>query len=214
MNTKQSNIARFNTIASEWDEDPKRVRMGQQIAQAMRSALNPTGAEHALEFGAGTGLVTLPMVSGFARVTAMDASSGMLAILRKKCEHEHLGHVDIIEGTVPDMLPDGPFDLVYSSMTMHHVEDVPELLKQLFDRIKPGGRAALADLDAEDGNFHSDVQGVVHHGFAREQFGDWLRTAGFTDVQFSTAYTIQRDGDDGSRRDYPIFLAVAHKPSL
>ncbi len=212
MDTKQANVERFNTIASQWDSDPGRVRMAQKVARAMLTALSPTGQEQALEFGAGTGLVTLLMAPKLAHVTALDSSAGMLDVLRQKCEMKQLSQVETIEGMVPDQLPDAQYDLIYSSMTMHHVDDVPALLKTLADHVKPGGRVALADLDAEDGGFHSEAKGVVHHGFARETFGNWLREAGFADVQFSTAFIVRREGEGGAAQDYPIFLAIAGKP--
>lgn len=212
MDTKQANVERFNTIASEWDSDPGRVHMAQKVARTMLAALSPTGGEQALEFGAGTGLVTLLMAPKLAHVTALDGSAGMLDVLRQKCERKRVAQVEVIEGTVPDQLPDAQYDLIYSSMTMHHVEDVPALLKTLADHVKPGGRVALADLDAEDGGFHGEAKGVVHHGFAREAFGNWLRDAGFSDVQFSTAFTAHRESNDGTMHDYPIFLAIASKP--
>ncbi|MEO6778240.1 MAG: methyltransferase domain-containing protein, partial [Gemmatimonadaceae bacterium] len=84
QNIKQANVERFNTIASEWDSNPGRVLMAQTVAQAMRAALSPTGEERALEFGAGTGLVTLLMAPSLAHVTALDSSQGMLDVLRQK----------------------------------------------------------------------------------------------------------------------------------
>lgn len=213
MDTKQQNVERFNAIASEWDEDSKRVHMGQQVAQAMLAALAPDGRERALEFGAGTGLVTLEMAPRLAQVTALDSSTGMLTVLRQKCAKSGLRRVQIIEGAVPEQLPDGPFDLIYSSMTLHHVEDVAGLLRILAQHVKPGGHVALADLDVEDGRFHADdAMGVVHRGFDRNTFGSWLRAAGLTDLKFSTAFTAHKEREDGSAHDYPIFLAIARKP--
>lgn len=212
MDTRQANVERFNDVAAEWDNDPKRVLMAQKIARAMRAALEPTGQERALEFGAGTGLVTLLMAPRLARVTVMDSSARMLAVLRDKCERKHLTEVEIVEGAVPEQLPSGPFDLIYSSMTLHHIEDVPGLLRTLALHLTVDGRVALADLDTEDGGFHAaDVEGVAHHGFDRATFGDWLRAAGFTDVQFSTAFTARKERDDGTAHAYPIFLAIARK---
>lgn len=212
MDIKQANVERFNAIASEWDSNPGHVHMAQKMARAMRTALLRTGQEQALEFGAGTGLMTLLMAPKLAHVTVIDGSGGMLAVLQQKCERKWLGHVSTIEGTVPDQLPDAQYDLIYSSMTMHHVEDVPGLLKILADHVRPGERVALADLDAEDGGFHGEAKGVVHHGFERETFGHWLQDAGFVDVQFSTAFIVQREVGEGTMRDYPIFLAIASKP--
>lgn len=212
MDTQQANVERFNGVAPEWDSDPRRVLMAQKVARAMRAALNPTGQERALEFGAGTGLVTLLVAPKLAHVTVMDSSAGMLAVLRDKCERKHLAQVDIVEGLVPEQLPSGPFDLIYSSMTLHHIEDVPGLLKTLATRLTAGGRVALADLDVEDGGFHGeDVKGVAHRGFERATFGGWLRAAGFEDAQFTTAFTVRKERADGTTHDYPIFLAVARK---
>ncbi len=50
-----------------------------------------------------------------------------------------------------------------------------------------------AKLGAEFDGFHREVQGVVHHSFAREEIGGWLRDAGFDEVRFSTAYTVRRE---------------------
>ncbi len=212
MDIQQASTERFDTIAAEWDTDPRRVLMAQKVARAMRAALGPDGHGRALEFGAGTGLVTLLMAGKLAHVVAMDASAGMLEVLKRKCILKKLGQVEALHGVVPADLPAGPFDLIYSSMTLHHVQDVPGLLRRLYARLVPGGRVALADLDAEDGSFHGDAAGVAHHGFQRDVVAGWLRDAGFVDASFTTAYTVEREGDAGQRQAYPIFLVVAHKP--
>lgn len=210
---EQANIARFDALANAWDSDPQRVFMAQKIARAMRNVLAPSGNEQALELGAGTGLVTLIMARHLAQVTALDASAGMLAVLRAKCAAKQLANVAIVAGHVPQAIPAVHYDLVYASMLLHHVVDVSALLGVLFDHLAPGGRVALADLDTEDGSFHGDAEGVAHHGFDRATFATWLRGAGFAEPQFSTAYTVPREADDGSMREYPIFLAVAQRPA-
>lgn len=212
MEIERQNVERFDRIASGWDDDPTRVLMGQKIARAMLAVLAPDGTERALEFGAGTGLVTLLLARHVGHLTALDAASGMLAVLRAKCERKQLGMVEVLQGSVPQDLPAGPFDLIYSSMTLHHIADVPALLQALAGRVRPGGRVALADLDAEDGRFHdAGVEGVAHHGFARDTLRRWLVAAGFADVQFSTAFTAHKEHADGTLGAYPIFLAVARR---
>lgn len=210
---EQTNIARFDALAGAWDSDPQRVFMAQKIARTMRNALAPSGNEQALELGAGTGLVTLIMARHLAQVTALDASAGMLDVLRAKCAAKQLANVGIIAGHVPQAIPAARYDLIYASMLLHHVVDVPALLGVLFDHLLPGGRIALADLDTEDGSFHGDVEGVAHHGFDRATFATWLRGAGFAEPQLNTAYTVQREADNDSVREYPIFLAVAQRPA-
>lgn len=211
MNLQQANVDRFNDIAAEWDEKPDRVAMARGVAGAMLAALGPQATGTALEFGCGTGLVTLELAPHFAHVTAMDASSGMLGILRKKCEQHGVKNVTLIEGNVPEGIPHQQYDVIASSMTMHHIEDVAGLLNALYVRLKPGGRVAHADLDAEDGSFHGDAQGVAHHGFERAAFERMLAAAGFGSIRISTAHVVHKDRDHGGR-DYPIFLAVADRP--
>lgn len=208
-----ANNERFDALANEWDNDLQRVFMAQKIARAMRNALAPTGTETALELGAGTGLVTLIMARHLKQVTALDASAGMLDVLRAKCAAKHLDHIEAIHGSVPQAIPAARYDLIYASMMLHHIVDVPALLGVLFDHLAPHGRVALADLDTEDGSFHGDAQGVAHHGFDRATFATWLRAAGFAEPQITTAHTVQRETDDGGMREYPIFLAVAQRPA-
>lgn len=212
MSEPDANVERFDTLAADWDSDPVRVITGQKVARAILAAIDPQGTETALEFGAGTGLLTLLIAPRVARLTALDSSDGMLAVLRDKCRRKHRDNVTVIAGGVPAYLPAGPFDLIYSSLTLHHIENVQGLLGALIARLAPGGRVALADVDTEDGSFHGEAKGVAHHGFDRDEFGHWLAAAGFADIAFSTAFEVPHQTETGERR-YPIFLAVARKPA-
>ncbi len=213
MARDRENIGRFDELAAEWDDKPLHVETGAAIATAMLAALRLRGDERALEFGAGTGLVTLHVAPHCCSLVAMDGSSGMLGVLRRKCAALALENVTPREGMVPADLPPGPFELIFSSLTLHHIENLPALFAALFHCLAPGGRVAFADLEAEDGSFHGDAPGISHHGFARPPLRALLQGAGFGDVQFSPAHVIRRTGDCGEQRDYPLFLVVAAKPA-
>jgi cyclopropane fatty-acyl-phospholipid synthase-like methyltransferase len=101
---------------------------------------------------------------------------------------------------------EGPYDLIVSSMTLHHVAEVPTLFRLFFQQLHPGGRVALADLDEEDGSFHDADVSIHHTGFPRERIQVWLQEAGFTEIELGTATETQKDG-----RNYPVFLATARK---
>ena len=211
MSRDRENIDRFNQLAAEWDEKPLHVEVGASIASALLSALQPQGDEEALEFGAGTGLATIHLAPRLKSLVAMDSSSGMLSVLQRKCASLGLSNVSVREGLVPGDLPDGPFDLIFSSLTLHHIEDSAGLMRSLFRHLRPGGRVAFADLEAEDGSFHGDMPGVFHHGFAREPLRRVLLDAGFSNPRFSPAHVIRRDIESGEQRDYPVFLLLAER---
>jgi hypothetical protein len=101
------------------------------------------------------------------------------------------------------------YDLICTLLTLHHVKDVPALLRRLHPLVAPFGYISIADLDEEDGSFHGDgFDG--HHGFCRELVASWLTKAGFRDVDLQTAFDIEKEGRAGLRR-YPVFLATARR---
>lgn len=208
----QANIDRFNEIAANWDDKPGRVNMAQSVARTIAAHIPEAGGGNALEFGCGTGLVTAMLAPQCARVVAMDSSEGMLQVLKGKIDELSLTNVETLEGDLSKTLPEGPFDLIFSSMTLHHIEDVQGLASRLNGILKPGGQIALADLEAEDGSFHGDMPGIAHHGFKRDVLTGWLEAAGFENIRFEHAYTMNKAGDDGVERQFPIFLVTARKP--
>jgi 2-polyprenyl-3-methyl-5-hydroxy-6-metoxy-1,4-benzoquinol methylase len=208
----QQNIDRFNEIATDWDTDPQRAATTQAVANAIREAVPLTKRERALEFGCGTGMITLALANAVARVVAMDSSSEMLAALKRKMARLKIDNVEALEGALPDTPSSGHFDLILSSMTLHHIADTQVLLDELFGLLRPGGWLALADLDREDGSFHGDQSGIAHHGFDRDELADWLSTSGFVNCRFSTAHTMEKEIEDATTRQFTIFLVRAQQP--
>jgi ubiquinone/menaquinone biosynthesis C-methylase UbiE len=210
---QDENRSRFDAIAAQWDESPMRANMAKAVADAIAAAVPLQPHWRALEYGCGTGLVGLRLLPHLGHVLETDLSPGMLGVLDEKARAAGL---DKIETQVLDLTSGPPpasrFDLIFSSMALHHIPDVAGLVRTFFSMLAPGGWVALADLDAEDGSFHSpDVPGVQHHGFERKTLESWLRAAGFTAVSTCTAHTVERERE-GQQRRYPIFLAAGQRP--
>jgi len=203
---------RFDARAAEWDANPARVALARAVVEAIRAAVPLRPEMRAMDFGAGTGLVSLGLLPEVAEVTAVDASGEMLRVLGEKARalgaaRLHTLHCDIAEAA----LPPARFDLIVSSMTLHHLPDVPFVLRRLRSALAPGGWIALADLDAEDGSFHADKAGVYHSGFERSTVCRWLEEAGFFSPAAREAYRMVRPGADGVSRTYPVFLVTARE---
>ena len=198
----------FDARARTWDDDPRRVKLAESIFAALERAVPLRAEWTALDYGAGTGLLALALAARVRRVLAVDSSAGMLAVLAQKAQASGANVETLRADFANDPLPAGPFDLVASAMTLHHVADVAGLLRKFFALLAPGGRIALADLDTEDGSFHGpDAPGVHHHGFDRAALARQLAAAGFIDVRFSDAARSEKNG-----RVYAVFLAAARKP--
>jgi ubiquinone/menaquinone biosynthesis C-methylase UbiE len=205
---------RFDRAAAEWDANPTRGEMARRVAEAIRQAVPLRKDMDVLDFGAGTGLLTLALLPDVHAVTAVDASAGMLGVLEGKLQALGIANVrtkvaDVAEAS----LPQGAVDLVVSSMAMHHMPDVAAVIKRLRGCLRPGGWIAIADLQTEDGTFHADPTGVYHNGFEPRELCDWLRQAGFADPATREAHRIVRTSADGTSREYPILLAAARCPA-
>lgn len=212
--TSRASAAHFDTVASTWEEDPGRTALARAVANAILQTVPLSGTERAMEFGCGTGLVTGLLAPSVGHLLAMDNSAGMLDVLRRKLRELGIRNVEPMEADLAQRMPAGPFDFVFSSMTLHHIEDVADLLARVHDALAPGGRVAFADLAKEDGSFHGpDVPGVMHHGFEPAELTRWLEAAGFEDVRVRIAHRMNRPRAGGSTREYPVLLVTARRPT-
>lgn len=201
----------FNKAAATWEENPGRVKMAQNVAQAILGTIRPGPDMDVLDIGCGTGLVTFALQPHVRTVTAIDSSQGMLDELEKKVAARSLANVRTrLVDLEKDDLP-GPFDLVASSMTFHHIKDTDLLLERIAGILKPGGKIAIADLDSDEGKFHDSNEGVFHFGFDRHSMRKSFEAAGFISVRNRTAAIMQKPGPDGGTRTFTVFLMTGEK---
>lgn len=200
--------------AATWDDDPDKARRAHEVARAVAAVVGPSrGSMRVLEYGAGTGLVTQALAALLPGMTPTlaDNSSGMREVLARKVEAGALPRASRVWDLDLEEVPPPPerFDLVVSSMVLHHVHRPDAVLAGFHALLDEGGRLAVADLDREDGSFHAhhaDFDG--HQGFDRGELRTALERAGFSDVSFTDCGEIEKEGNT-----YPVFLAVATRPA-
>jgi cyclopropane fatty-acyl-phospholipid synthase-like methyltransferase len=202
----------FDQAAASWDQEPRRLQLAQDVARAIMAATPLSPGMEVMDFGCGTGLLSLILRPHVARLTGVDSSRGMLEALEAKIAAQGLSNMATwrLDPDSQDPLP-GPMDLIVSNMTLHHVEDVPGLLARLAAALKPGGQLALADLDPEEGQFHPEDVGVFHNGFERAWLREQLRQAGMEQVRERTAAIMNKPARDGGLRDFSIFLLTCRR---
>jgi 2-polyprenyl-3-methyl-5-hydroxy-6-metoxy-1,4-benzoquinol methylase len=202
----------FDKEAAQWDAKPERIKLANDVANAIIREAAPLRDVNALDFGCGTGLIMLSLQPHVKTITGVDSSKGMLEVLRGKIKSQGLGNVyamfvDFEKG----VRVQGAYDLIVSSMTLHHVQDTAGLFRQWYALLMPGGRVFFSDLDSEDGAFHQDNTGVFHHGFDRERLKTLLHEAGFRDIRDTTASKIMKPVAGKGEREFPVFLISARK---
>ena len=215
MNTNKTAMEYFDQAATAWDEKPARVALARAVAEAIINQVNLSGTMNAMEFGCGTGLISMALAPMVRQVLAVDMSENMLAVLDKKIKQNQIENISTRRMDLSkDELLDNRFDLIFSGMALHHVKDVDALLGIFHRLLNPGGILAIADVDTEDGGFHGDIPDVFHLGFDREVFAQNLEKKGFSSVKASTAHVIKKESAvSGREEEFSVFLITAVKAS-
>jgi len=195
----------FDTRAETWDDESK-VRRAEAVASGMRRAMPLRRSMTALEYGAGTGLLSFCLRDTLGQITLADSSAGMRAVADREIAAEGEKQMRVVDlDFMRDPIPPERYDLVFSMMTLHHVPDVARGLAAFHTLLNRGGYLCIADLDAEYGSFHGP-EVDVHHGFERSTLGKALSAAGFVDVAIGDCFIVEH-----GPRTYPVFLATCLK---
>lgn len=190
----------FSHKAHIYEQDNNRVDNVGNIAAAISQQIALSAQMHLLDFGSGTGLLLERLAPLVGKITAVDISASMnqqLAEKRAKLPCE----LEIIPANLEQEQLPGQFDGIISSMTMHHIQDITAMFAKFQRMVVAGGFIAIADLDKEDGSFHTDDTGVHHFGFEHQEIATAARNAGFLDVQIRNVSIARKP-----QGDYPVFL--------
>lgn len=202
--------AHFDLKARQWEENPVFRERAERISEALRRRIPLRRSMTALDYGCGTGLLSFPLQAELGRITLMDSSAGMLAVAAEKIAAQGLTHMAVRQVDLTAEPPtDERYDLIYSSMTLHHIPDTDRILRVFHDLLNPGGWLAIADLDREDGSFHGP-EVDVHHGFDRAELARKAQAVGLREVSFDTVLYIDKVTEAGPR-SYPVFLMTARR---
>jgi 2-polyprenyl-3-methyl-5-hydroxy-6-metoxy-1,4-benzoquinol methylase len=194
----------FKHKAQDWDKGDIRVNGAKKISDAINESVHLHKDMEILDFGVGTGLLGFSIAPQVKKVYGVDTSAKMLEKLQEKNTPE-LSIETYNQNIIKEPI-EKEFDGLISSMTLHHIEDLDAFFETIYKNIKKGGFIAIADLEEEDGTFHSDNTGVFHFGFEEEKLSNAAKKAGFTYTAFKNINTINKP-----HRDFGVFLFTAKK---
>jgi tRNA (cmo5U34)-methyltransferase len=142
----------FDKVSREYDDSIRRiVPPYQEIFEAVvgYAFLDTQAPLRILELGCGTGNLSLFVAGLFpqAHLTLVDLSGEMLSQTALKLQ-DQAHRVALLEGGFIDVaLPENAYDLVVSSMALHHLLDSekPGMYQRIFRALKTGGLLRVAD---------------------------------------------------------------------
>lgn len=199
----------FDIKAAEWDKQEMHRKRAESVAAAIMRQIPLERTMTALEFGAGTGLLSFMLRDHLREITLIDTSEGMVNVLNEKLKAEKADTMKVVRTDLEheDLLP-GSFDLIYTLMVLHHVGDPETVIKKFHDMLNPGGYLAIADLYSEDGSFHGEgFHG--HKGFDPESLAAILDKYGFCGIIHNKVYVIDKKISENRSKNFDVFLMTA-----
>ena len=205
---KTKNI--FDSRARTWDINPVHRERSGAIAAKMLEMIPVNSRMRALEYGAGTGILGSMLAPHFKEIVLMDSSEEMVEVMKEKISDNSIENLNPVVGNLEKEEYVGEqFDLIYSQMVFHHVNDVGFLLGKLNKILKPGGYLAIADLYKEDGTFHGEGFSG-HNGFDVELLKSTLESGNFRHTKSETCF-IMKKSVDNQVREFPVFLMIGRR---
>ena len=127
------------------------VRLTRRLYQRVIGDIAPVLSEgKVLDAGTGPGTLARDIARSLPRlqVYGIDLSEDMIRLAREHAKREQLEervHFDI--GNIAHMpYPDQSFDLVVSTISMHHWYEIEQPLRDLYRVLRPGGRLWIYDF--------------------------------------------------------------------
>ena len=141
----------FGSMAESYDSLIHRAvpRYDEMIARLLDYL--PVDAKQVLELGSGTGNLSLRLAEALplATMTLVDGSTEMIDLVRSRIETARpraSRRTSYVVAKFEELdLPPRSFDLVVSSISLHHVQDKASLYARIRSMMSTGGRFCFAD---------------------------------------------------------------------
>ncbi len=204
-------MTEFDQRAATWDENPMHWDRSKAIAEEIIKFIPLKPSMNALEFGAGTGILSFMLKDYLREITLMDNSIEMLKMTNAKIEKSKASNLKTIHFELEkNEYSENRFDFIFTQMVLHHVDYIEGIIARFNRLLNPKGYIAIADLYPEDGTFH-DAGFDGHKGFEVEHLSKLLAENGFENINHKQCFVINKPLPHGGTKQFPIFLLTANK---
>lgn len=191
----------FNHKAESFDS-PKNIFIADLIRQEVEKQIVDFSDKRILDFGGGTGLVTLPLAAQSKSVMLVDISDKMLDQARLKVEKQAIDNVYLLQQDLLTNPLDQLFDIIVVSRVLHHMPNVEKTLAMFRNHLVEDGQLFIADFVKTD---------VNHHGFHLDELEENLSQNGFQPVKSQIIYSAEELFLDNYAE---LFLTLAQNHSF
>jgi ubiquinone/menaquinone biosynthesis C-methylase UbiE len=179
------NTDKFEMIADIYDT-PERIQIARVSSNAIREYLVDAKSKSAIDFGCGTGLVGMNLISDFNSMLFLDTSQNMIHQIEQKISSSNIQNAaTLCFDFEKDSLSDLHADYIFMAQVLLHIKDIELLLSRLYKILEENGHLLIIDFDKNE-KIASDM---VHNGFDQTELKEVMTKIGYRNIKSKTIYT-------------------------
>lgn len=173
----------FEQMAKRYDTDDRK-ESAKVIIEEVRKELQNSKSKSLLDYGSGTGLVSLELTDLVDSVLLVDAAKQMLDVADAKITQSGITNAKVLYSDFTKETPELQADIIFMSLVLLHIPDTEKILNELYKLLNVGGKLIIVDFDKNDKVSHPKV----HSGFIHDDLKNKLTEAGFKSTEIKTFY--------------------------
>lgn len=193
----------FDQLSHKYDT-PKQLELATIIQEEIRNDIANSTNKTLLDYGCGTGLVSLTFSHSVKHLVLTDASNEMIRLTNQKIIDQGIQNASTHQLNLIEESTDIKADIILVSLLLLHVPNTALILRKLFDVLNTNGQLIIIDFDLN--NEINDSR--VHNGFDQRELDMLLKKIGFSTTFF---HNFHHGKGLFMKKDATLFKAVATK---
>ncbi|ETI70429.1 hypothetical protein BAVI_02664, partial [Neobacillus vireti LMG 21834] len=136
----------FEQLAKRYDTED-RIKLAKVIAKEVRLELRNSKSKSLIDYGSGTGLISLELTDLVDSILLVDSSKQMLEVAKVKISQQGITNAKVLYSDFTQETPELKADVVLLSLVLLHIPDTKKILQELFNILTHGGKLLIIDFD-------------------------------------------------------------------
>lgn len=177
----------FEQMANKYDTE-ERIELAKVVIKQVRPELQNSKTKSLLDYGSGTGLISLELSDLVDSVLLVDSSEQMIKVAETKITQKGITNSKVLHTDFTQEIPEIKADIVLMSLVLLHIPDTENILQKMFTILNKGGNLIIVDFDKNDEINHPKV----HNGFSHDELKKKLSEVGFKSTEIKTFHHGKR----------------------
>jgi ubiquinone/menaquinone biosynthesis C-methylase UbiE len=173
----------FEKMANRYDTE-ERIELAKVIVNVVRPELRNSKSKSLIDYGSGTGLISLDLSDLVDSILLVDSSKEMLEVAKAKIDQRAIRNSKVLYSDFTQGSPELKADIIVMSLVLLHIPDTKKILQELFNILNHDGKLIVIDFDKNDKINHPKD----HNGFSHEELIKMLSEVGFKSNEIKTFY--------------------------